>query len=208
MAQRVEGLEDALHALIDKGLPPPASVRVLDHGICGGLLLLKWSTLWHNFNFALRAATPAAGSEEARVKDETVAKMNQWPRFNASHWWKGVVWATASVALHNIQQNDRIPGWKKKLHLAEDPLSYLGVLVDLLQEWDRHSARKLRGIEGTVRRINSGDVMIGKSPTGVIHLDFGCRDDEYAKREAKMKKDLDVALADWDKLVSFKFTRV
>ncbi len=204
MAERMEGLEEAFYALIEKGIPPSGSVRVLDHGVCGGLLLLKWSTFWHRLAFTSRAATPTAATPEAAVKEWLLREAKQW-RLSAKHWWSGVVWATAAVALHNVQQNSGCPGWRKRLEFSEDPLTYLGVLVDLLQEWDRPSARRVGTVGGSRRRLNAADVRIGRAVNGKIVIEFRCRDYEATQRQSKMTHDLDVSLADWDRLVSFSF---
>ena len=65
--------------------------------------------------------------------------------------WLKDLWATAAVAIHdyvtlddwNEEENEeeRDPHDKDKygINLDQDPLAYLEVLVDLLQEWDRYS---------------------------------------------------------------------
>lgn len=150
-----------------------------------------------------RRSTPSH-SYEAKVK-EVLARKSGLQNLDAPHWWSGVVWATAAVALHNVQQNNSYPGWKSKLQFSEDPLTYLGILVDLLQEWDRPSARRVGSVGGDRRRINASDVNIGFDFDGKIALEFGCRDSDATRREAKMKRDLDAALDGWDRLVSFSF---
>ncbi len=126
MAQRIEVLEVALYELIQQGIPGQA-IRVLDHGICGGLLLLKCSTYWFRLIFALKYSDPPEGSIEEKLKSRLMALFNAGPPYYAVHWWKSVVWATAAVAIHNVQQNDQSPGLpsKKKLRLSDDPLGHL-----------------------------------------------------------------------------------
>ncbi len=199
MAERIKGLEEALYSVSEDGIPGSA-VRVLDHGICGGLLLLKFSTYWFRAFFALKKATPSPGSVEAELQDRMKSQVG-WPSYRAAHWWRSVVWATAAVALHNVQQSPNFPGWKEKLELSEDPLAYLGVLVDVLQEWDRHSTRKVTAVESDERMINSNDVRIGHSADGKIYIQYGCRDGKAAERQQKITAQLDMALADWDQIV-------
>jgi hypothetical protein len=206
MAQRIEVLEAALYGLIQKGIVGP-SVRVLDHGICGGLLLLKCSTYWFRLIFASRNTKLPKGSANAELQKRLVQQFATGPAYHAIHWWTQVVWATAAVAIHNIQQIKYRPEWpaKTKLAITDDPLAYLGILVDVLQEWDRHSARRVSMIERGLRRINSSDVSIGVDPGGVIRIRYGCRDGTARSRQRKMIKDLDSALADWRKLAAISF---
>ena len=62
--------------------------------------------------------------------------------YDPTWWWTGIVWASAAVAIHNVQQFPiPWPGCNDKqcpLSLEEDPIAYLGILVDILQEWDRY----------------------------------------------------------------------
>ncbi len=73
--------------------------------------------------------------------------------FNADDWFKKVCWATSSAAIHAlIQESDYREECQKhlknkkhlKIALKDDPLAFLGLLVDKLQEWDRYKV-KLRG---------------------------------------------------------------
>jgi hypothetical protein len=73
--------------------------------------------------------------------------------------------------------------------------------VDILQEWDRHSTRRIRAVESGLRRINSQDVSIGNTADGRILIQYGCRDDKWPVRRKKMKEALNKALVDWDKIV-------
>jgi hypothetical protein len=204
MAERMEGLEEALYSLAQEGIPG-TSIHVLDHGICGGLLLLKYSTYWFRFFFALQQATPLSGTPEAELQNSMRSQLKGKHPYHAIHWWRSIVWATAAVALHNVQQSTSFPGWKGKLSLTEDPLAYLGILVDILQDWDRHSMRRIPAIESDRRIINSNDVTIGKNPDGRISIRYGCRDQSAAERQRKTENDLDAALADWNRIVEFSF---
>lgn len=207
MAQRMEILERALYDLIELGMAKYGT-RVFDHGICGGLLLLKGSTYWFRFKFGLDEAHPPMGSAEAKLKDRVQRIFHA--KLHAEHWWKSVVWATAAVAIHNVQQLRYRDEWgiKSKLKLTEDPLAYLGILVDILQEWDRHSARRIQKIGVGPRRINSGDVSIGPAEDGRIAIRYGCRDNNWQKRWDKMNEDLDDALEGWRDLVEISFFEI
>jgi hypothetical protein len=71
--------------------------------------------------------------------------------FRADDWFKKVCWATSAAAIHNIIQlksgefeKERKKYTQKdlKIGLDDDPLAFLGILVDLLQEWDRYSVKQ------------------------------------------------------------------
>lgn len=71
--------------------------------------------------------------------------------FDANAWFKKVCWATSSAAIHALIQDE---DYKKecekhtkdetrlKIALNDDPLAFLGVLVDSLQEWDRYKVKQ------------------------------------------------------------------
>jgi hypothetical protein len=90
------------------------------------------------------------------------------------------VWGTAAIGVHNVQQIASVEldaSWPGPLQLVEDPLTYLGVLVDIMQEWNRYSVFKsldqepIQGIE--VRLGNSGGKVIIEftGPNGAFHRD-------------------------------------
>ena len=202
MAMRMENLTTALDAFVDQGLPG-TTVRVLDHGVCGGLLLLKYSTLWFCLYEALNRAPPAADVRDEDVRNKLLTACNR--RSPATHWWQSVVWATAAVALHNVQQTK---GWPSEpLRLDEDPLAYLGILVDILQEWDRHSMRRTRAIKSDRRGINNDDVWIGNDGSRIF-IEYRSRDATQDARNDDIRKDLNRSLADWESLVDVSFVRV
>ena len=200
MAARMKELDAAFETFMEKGLPK-AGVRILDHGVSGGLLLLKYSTLWFRLYRALSRA------RTSDLKDKIVAAIGRDSR--ASHWWASVVWATAAVGFHNVQQTKH---WERKpLALAEDPLAYLGILVDILQEWDRHAMVRTPKIDSDIRGIDSRDVHIAKAPDGRIHIVFWYRDHNKDARDEQLKtmqEELSAALNDWESLLHISFEPV
>jgi hypothetical protein len=78
-------------------------------------------------------------------------RINIRGRFKADEWFKKVCWATSSAAIHSIIQLeeyrtecgkhliDKTPYFK--IALDDDPLAFLGLLVDKLQEWDRYKVK-------------------------------------------------------------------
>ncbi|MHC4695800.1 MAG: hypothetical protein ACYTFA_03540 [Planctomycetota bacterium] len=203
MAKRIAGMETALYSLIDNGIPN-AGVRTLDHGICGGLVLLKYSTIWFRLILACKHATAEVREKYERVCSSVQEVTEDWG-YHGTHWWSNVVWATAAVAIHNVQQDHSIPGWYSKLDCREAPLAYLGVLVDMLQEWDRPSSKRQNTVEGADLRINSSDVTIGSKADGRVHIVYGCRDGSARKREERLREELERALLNWNDVAEVQF---
>ncbi len=142
----------------------------LNHGVCGGLMLLQASTFWYELMWGLVSPTWSyehyidyikdKREESERVSEKTFDKIKKeiteeripahiWLRggFNYMDWVKDL-WATAAVTIHdyvtkdtwNSKYDDDVPEKeKRKIDLQTDPLAYLEVLVDVLQEWDRYT---------------------------------------------------------------------
>ena len=191
MARRFRSLRKVFDGLIDSGIPGK-QVRLLDHGVCGGLLQLLASTYYYRLQACARLPSSASSQLARRIRE------NQW---SPAFWWSGIVWGTAAAALHNIQQIsaarklDR--NWPGKLRLSDDPLAYLGILVDIIQEWNRYSVKKRLDSEP----IQGIEVELG-SKSSMIFLRF--KEPDALKRAAKVRKELDQALAAWKDLLEIQ----
>jgi hypothetical protein len=211
MASRVRDLRNANNRYNARGIPgtnPP--VCVVDHGVAGGMLLLHHSTLF----FRLRNALLSRGALGNSAVDECISEAFELsnrpnsPSYSNERWWTDIVWGTAAVAFHNIQQQEESPGklmMKKPLELEEDPLTYLGILVDLLQEWDRPYSNRAK-IDADITEVDGGKMELGVDTRSLVKVDYK---GETVKKGPKAKlavdkvrKDLDIALADWDKIVA------
>lgn len=189
MAKRFKSLRKIFNGLIDIGLPG-INVRVLDHGVCGGLLQLGAATYYYR----LRAA--ALGCKVPRpLLAQRVLESGDW---SPAFWWTAIVWGTAATALHNVQQMSAAatldPDWPGKLRLSDDPLAYLGILVDVIQEWNRYSVFKALDREP----IQGIEVELG-AKAGQILLRF--REPNAVQRAEKVRKELDQALENWGDLL-------
>jgi hypothetical protein len=191
MAARVRSTRTIFNGIIDDGLPG-LGVRLLDHGVCSGLLLLKAATYYYQ----LYAAAQKQVSPIASVK-----RILDGGKWSPAFWWTGIVWATGATALHNVQQMefpDKLyPDWPGPLRLEEDPLAYLGVLVDVLEEWDRYSVFKALDSEP----IQGIDVELG-TESGKVAVKF--LGGLGANRAKKLKSNLNAALADWTALLDVR----
>jgi hypothetical protein len=188
MSRRTKSMRNIFHGLIDEGLPR-LDLRLLDHGVCSGLLLLVASTYYYRIYASAGEHSPVSPLAQRFLGSGTVS-----PAF----WWTGIVWATAATAIHNIQQMSDLEkidsDWPGPLTLDDDPLAYLGILVDIIQEWDRYSVRKV--LDG--EPIQGNEVELSPK-NGVVVVCFLGLDGKG--RAKKVEKDLNTALADWEKLV-------
>jgi hypothetical protein len=205
MALRMESLSKSFDEILDAG-HPKYEIKLLDHGVTGGLLLLKHSTFWFSIMFALKNVKISSADPKFHILKNVLEELNlepydkdKGPPYYATHWWTSVVWATAATAIHNVQQEPTTQGGHGPLKLSEDPLAYLGILVDILQEWDRHSIHRLRAIEAGRNPISNKQVEMGvDKASGKIHVRYTFQD---PKKTSEVHKDLDKALHGWRDLV-------
>jgi hypothetical protein len=190
MAARIISLRKVFNGLIEDGLPK-AEVRLLDHGVCSGLLQLSASTYYYRlYSAALNVRTK---------KNWAVNRFLSGRKWSPAFWWGGIVWATASAGVHNIQQlgsaaNKMDKNWPGGLKLTDDPLAYLGILVDTVEEWDRYSVFKSLDQEP----IQGTEVMLGVL-SGKVKLEF--LGSEKNRRTKKLIGDLDGSLLDWQSVL-------
>jgi hypothetical protein len=189
MAKRIRSMRKVFNGLIDRGLPK-SNICLLDHGVCGGLLQLAASTYYYR----LRAKSLEIREPRPRFV-QRIVDVGPW---SPAFWWTGIVWGTAAVGVHNIQQISSAkqldPDWPGLLPLTEDPLAYLGILVDIIQEWNRYSVFK----------------DLDREPIQGIEVKLGAQRDKIfvqflePKATAKLEEDLDKALSGWRDLVELR----
>ena len=191
-ATRIRCAQRVFESHVFKGLAK-LGLRILDHGICSGLLQLLYATFYYRIRFGLDQSKPSAGHEA----DIVTAFRDRAPQYDPRFWWTGIVWGTGATAIHNIQQMKKPwqPGDQPgKLTLAEDPVAYLGVLVDCLQEWDRYSVvpdtvlRNLAPVQGVDMGL--------KVDAGKIVITFPEQD-----RADKVREELENALEGWETII-------
>lgn len=184
---------------MSKGLPGQG-IRLLDHGVVGGLILLQFATYFYK-NYALMGRARPRGGDKEKIwvyfKEERpkITKLT----YDAYWWWYSILWGTAATAIHNIQQSFRFWPYNqekiKPLSIEEDPLSYLGILVDLIQEWDRYTVDKRSILTGNLPF--QGDDVNLSIKNGKIILNY-----KDKNKSNKVRLELDNSLADWDKIIS------
>jgi hypothetical protein len=134
MAERMKRLDEAFHRLVWGGLPV-AGIRVLDHAVCSGLVLLQFSTFYYLLHASLPETAPGNVTDR-KIREDFLGR--DGIRYKPRQWWTIHTWGTAAAAIHNlVQVSSKWPeAYPKipKLVLTEDPIAWLGVLVDILEE--------------------------------------------------------------------------
>jgi hypothetical protein len=169
------------------------SARNLDHGVCGGLLQLLFITFFYRiFNGLPDNLAPADKNDQRKEKTWRIIKGEESlapeADYSADWWWKIGIWATAATALHNLlEDRDK---WSERddinfreLHIDDDPLTYLGILVDTLEEWDRYFVEPV-SVFGSELPLQGQDVDLSTDGTKVL-INYNDR-----RRKEKVSKDL------------------
>lgn len=193
MRRVIDYTEKAFRRYMFEGMPE-ASVRLLDHGVCGGLLLLLIATFYYRLRYAIEAKRGAGARFRrlAKLFCERIVEYECDPYF----WWTGIVWATSAVAAHNVLQCDPYEDGvsKPRLRLDDDPLTYLGILTDAVQHWDRYTV-----LPTLLRSPSQGvDVCLGKSK-GIVVINY-----KEKALAAKVTKELDGCLDGWKNLIDIR----
>lgn len=142
MVNRLKNLMKIFEWSCQEGLGNSGS-RILNHAICSGLLLLLYNTLYMKIKNDINNII-ARNAYEDEIIYKIRNRISLSPhKDDAIWWWIGTVWATAATALHDVLLYKT--SWPirncclDKLDIEEDPLTYLGILVDCIQEWDRNT---------------------------------------------------------------------
>jgi len=196
MARAIDLLRTDFYSMAEND-HPKIKRKILDHGVCSGLILLLFITYFYALHTGLKRRNGTSAWQETtstQVKgylstvEEGVAS-TKW-------WWSGLVWATAATALHN--KYDELPGLEP-LRVDDDPLTYLGILVDELQVWDRFNV-----FDGVLNRdcdiseipVQCSEIRLGADKSGPP-VRFSVPSREFGK----VKKTLNSRLANWEEIV-------
>ncbi|MED5374458.1 MAG: hypothetical protein VX899_25805 [Myxococcota bacterium] len=205
MVQAIELCQENFGELAWRGLPKFGQ-RVIDHGVASGLILLRVSTLYFQLSALLNEeqVDPALAPLRAAIHwREERDGMNYGPYW----WWHGVLWGTGAAAVHNVLQMKSV--WKNAEVVTQDlslpvedaPIASLGILVDVLQEWDRYSVR--RGGMATVYGRDTGEAPVQSTE---VELDLTGPTLRFAgwseERLGKLRKELDRSLEGWEQWVT------
>ena len=165
-------------------------LRILDHGVCSGLLALQLVT-----RTTLLACVPkpnASDSGDHKAWEDMTSALSGLG--DVTTWWREALWGTCAAAIHNIAQQENT----LKLDLKTDSIAYLGALVDVLQVWDRSTTSRRGAFRRDDLPIQRLDVelkadRLEPNTDGMIRMKSG--------RGKSLSKKLDEALEDWSKIV-------
>lgn len=156
---------------------------VVDHGVAGSLMLLKYTSIWYWLSEHADQRYPVLHEE-----------LNARFRYRMHVLEKHVVSACRAVAYHNMTE--------VKFRLEEEPLLYLAVLCDELQVWDRfHSGSAFIDSWETIKHCMAEDLeaelIVSEANEPMLHLMASQL--HYDKLLGSLKK----RLAQWERYVQF-----
>lgn len=179
--------------------------RFLDHGIVSGLLMAQVLVLGYGLHMVARYPNGhrGHGKYETEFLDAVEARTRYGVDLTIDMLNRRVQWVFAA-ARHNIDpkwwDEDNLPvlpGPKpKKLKVKEDPASYLVVLVDTIQDWDR--PRMNVNTKPTDFIMDSADLQMGSKGE---RLRIRADGPLARKRITQLEEDLDARLAGWTEFV-------
>lgn len=186
-----------------------SGIRVFDHGVASGIIQFQYISYYYYLVLKLRDLISDNNKKVNLTERESNAILDFLPRIdevivNLENWWGVLIWATAASALHNALQDKTFKLLcrqneynYKNLSYSDDPLTYLGILVDILQEWDRFSVNK-NSLFSKKSALQNTDVEIGiDSSSGLIKLRYS--DPDVLK---KIRDALDESLSGWEKIIT------
>lgn len=187
-------------------------IRNIDHGVASGLVSLKCSTLFFQLHNAIELSQASSKKSQSTAVNhftkhiEMLAKKYNYDN-DSKWWWMGVIWATMAAAYHNFPLMREY--WPnnyscKKLSIHEDPLTYLGIMVDIIQEWDRYSTTYESYNEMEIP-LQGKDMRLGRGTwraNKIVRISYP---KIFPKKKLKeIEKKLDDNLLDWKKIIKIE----
>jgi len=154
---------------------------VVDHGIAGSLILLKYTSIWYWLS-------KHAAEKYPLLHEELNARFH----YHSHTLEKHVISACRAVAYHNMSEI--------MFNLEEEPLLYLAVLCDELQIWDRfHSGPELIDNWKTIKHCMAenieAELIISEIKVPMLHLMA------FQPHYGKLRDNLEKRVAEWDRYV-------
>jgi hypothetical protein len=196
----VESIEKAYRFLYETGR---WGQKFLDHGVVSGLLMAQILVLGYCLHMIVRypVGNPGNGRYTAPFVDSVRAKTEYGEDLTIEMLKRRVRWVFAA-ARHNIDPE----WWTKKPVIAgqppaklkpeADPASFLVILVDMLQDWDR--PRMNANIRPDDLLMDSADIELD---INAEKLRIRARSGLPKKRIEKLRQDLDARLEQWTDFV-------
>lgn len=215
--------------------------RNLNHGVCSGLIALKALSFFYDFVYgfnkfdtwekysteykklitqgSLNGVDMVSKKSYEETKSfittehlpEQIKRRNRDCGRNADFWFDKVLWATASVAIHDVIQEKYYETICKKhnektgvlkIGINDDPLAFLGVLVDALQEWDRYTVLGESAFTDTEPLQSTEVDLLFKSNNEPIHLNYPKKNGSKVDFSGDIEKVLNGCLENWKGIVT------
>ena len=129
------------HKVAEKGYDGKKESRCVDHAVASGLLLFQYSSYWYFLMNQLELAG-AEGADEHTKMTTSKDKMRHFD-YKPKNLRLDILPACRSAAYHNIRPEvDGATSVIRSITLERDPITFLSVLCDEIQKWDRFSAQE------------------------------------------------------------------
>jgi hypothetical protein len=201
MKQVVSATRAAYFRYANRGLPG-LGLRIIDHGVASGLMQLLADTAYYELLALLEKAKDDVNAPRILIEASKRIWKEHGSRFNFEVAFAWNAWGSAAAAVHNVlQQRDKDEKLREdlpqKLSLDDDPLTFLGVLVDTLQDWDRYTVTRQGAFTGENLPVQGTEVAIDIDPTtSRVILTFP------GAAAKNVRKGLDACLLGWEALVA------
>jgi hypothetical protein len=122
-----------------------------------------------------------------------------------------LVWATAATALHDLADKTSLTkeagsGARQLIGIQDDPLAFLGILVDELQMWDRFLVHIVREVDLRSPIPESRNLWLSATDGRVsVAYDFPDGKQSVEERD-RTTRELDKKLQDWSDVVEVLLT--
>ena len=208
--------------------------RNLNHGVCSGLIILQALTFYHEFIWGFELidwghfdckqhkendqtngiSKTSYDETKKRIEEkffpkEMSIRSNPKPDF----WFNKVLWATSSIAIHDVIQQGHYKqickkydpekeGETVKIKIDDDPLAFLGVLVDALEEWDRYTISGDAAFSKKTEPLQGTDIDIEfESEEKPINFYYPVKGGEEKDFASDIEKTLNDCLDGWKTLI-------
>jgi len=197
MCKKIDKLKVDFEKLRTQGIKK-GGPKILNHGVCSGLILLRFVTYYYALYYAMKSLA----NDKQFSKPTGRYKMIERD-YSIDLWWSGLVWATAATAIHDRYHAlvDKKTVDDDRLSFLDDPLTFLGILVDEMQLWDRFKVfDPTKGHTFDKIPTQSIDVQLENSRT-IGKIVFSAPPHEIDG----LRQSLDERLADWREVIFLDF---
>lgn len=204
----------------------------LDHGIMSALVLLKSADVQRFYLKRLVDLEFYGQLNVPQALAKVLGDAKTRERLEPAHFYIRFSHVAGAIALHNVSPRmytreqcvefDRRPdkhevsiessfyteplgtAGRYAIGLDENPMAYLTTLADMLQDWDRHSFRRISFGENSGDPLASSEVIIKFNERNKIHVIPLSHDARFKYKELTGTKGFGDFLLDWDKYLELE----